>query len=377
MTRTIVYFTDGSTFGGAEQMLLTLLAGLDRDHWNPILMYHPEPDLEPFARQAAALNVTQQVVPRLHQGKRTATQIARFVRELRSHSPAVFHAHLNWPLSCEYALLGAALARIPAIVATQHLFAEIPWRWHSRYFQRLVGLGVDRYIAVSNDVAREMCRTLRIPDGKVRMIHNGIDPDRFDRTADPHLRATLSGGTDRPLVFTSARLVQQKGHRYLLEAAASVPEAVFVLAGEGPERRNLEEQIRSTDLDARVVLLGHRDDIPDLLAVCDLFVLPSLYEGLPVVVLEAMAAGKPVIATAVGGTSEAVVYGQTGLLVPPADPAALSRAIRMLLDNTEMGRRLARAGRCRVYRDFAAPTMVRRVTDVYDEILSAAGAADG
>ena len=117
---------------------------------------------------------------------------------------------------------------------------------------------------------------------------------------------------DRPIVLTVARLDPQKGHRYLLAAATEVPEAVFALVGEGGERAALENQARTLGVAERVRFLGHRDDVPELLAACDLFVLPSLYEGLPLSVLEAMAAAKPVVATAIDGTTEAVVHEVTG-----------------------------------------------------------------
>jgi glycosyltransferase involved in cell wall biosynthesis len=171
------------------------------------------------------------------------------------------------------------------------------------------------------------------------------------------------------MVLTLARLDKQKGLHYLLEAAALIPEAMFVLAGEGPERPALEAQTRALGLNHRVVFLGYRDDVGDLLASCDLFVLPSLFEGLPLSVLEAMAAGKPVVATAIGGTDEAIVHGETGLLVHPADPVALARAIRTAVSDPVLSQRLGAAGRARAQQEFAAESMVRRITEIYDEIL--------
>ena len=119
----------------------------------------------------------------------------------------------------------------------------------------------------------------------------------------------------------------------------------------------------------RVIFLGYRDDVCDLLSSCDLFVLPSLFEGLPLSVLEAMAAGKPVVATAIGGTDEAVVHGETGLLVPPANPAALAKAMRMVLSDHVMSRRLGAAGRARAHQEFSTETMVQRITKIYGELL--------
>jgi glycosyltransferase involved in cell wall biosynthesis len=168
-----------------------------------------------------------------------------------------------------------------------------------------------------------------------------------------------------------ARLDPQKGLGDLLEAAARVPDASFVVAGDGPDRERLGETARSLGLHDRVCFLGHRDDVPDLLRSCDVFVLPSLYEGFPLSVLEAMAAGKPVIATAVGGTPEAVSDGETGFLVPPGDPSALAAAIRAVLSDPVLARRLGSAGRERACRTFSAAEMVRHVVRLYEDILKA------
>ena len=120
----------------------------------------------------------------------------------------------------------------------------------------------------------------------------------------------------------------------------------------------------------RVLLLGHRDDVPALLASCDVFVLPSLYEGLPLSVLEAMASARPVVATDVAGSNEVVRHAESGLLVPPADPRALADAIRRVLSDRVEAERLARAGRARVEREFSVERMVRGVEAVYDQVLA-------
>jgi glycosyltransferase involved in cell wall biosynthesis len=302
--------------------------------------------------------------------------MAQLIGILRAEQAAVFHAHLNWPLACRYGLLAATLARVRAIVATEHLFLEIPWR-RSIYLQRFICAGVDRYLAVSDEVARRLRQTLRFPARKIRVVHNGIPLAAFDRHTSRALRASLTGGVERPIVLTTARLAEQKGHRYLLEAAALVPEATFVLAGDGPDRAKLEALACDLGLTDRVLFLGHRHDVPDLLASCDLFVLPSLFEGHPLSILEAMAAGRPVIATAIGGTDEAVIQCQTGLLIPPADSAALASAITVVLNDPALARRLGEAGRARVRRNFAAEIMVRRVTDIYGELLGPAEAGCG
>ena len=369
MTRTVVYFVASETFGGAEQALLTTLAGLDRDRWRPVLFHPSHPGLAPLLDGVRRLGIRTREAARVW-GRGAPGQLARFVARLRGERPAVFHAHLYWPLACKFELLAAAIAQVPAVVATEHSFVEEPAR-RSIALQKLLSPCVDRYIAVSGDLAGRLSRTFGFPGSKLAVVPNGISLERFGKPPDPALRRELDQGTDRPVVLTTARLDAAKGLDHLLGAAARVPEALFVVAGEGPLRGALEARARHLELDGRVRFLGQRWDVPGLLGAADLFVLPSLSEGLPLTVLEAMAAGTPVVATDVGGTSEALVHGETGLLVPPADAAALAGAIRTLLADRGRAERLATAARARVREHFSAEAMVKGITGIYEDILSA------
>ncbi len=378
MTRTVCYFTDTHGFGGAEQSLLHLIAGLDRQAWQPVLIYHPAPGVAPLIEKARELEAVLWPAPPMPDGRVGAARVPGFARELWGRRPAVFHAHLIWPLACKFGLMAAIAARVPAIVATEQLFVDFHLDRSIYLQQRLVAAGVGRYLPVSRDLARRLRDRLNIPARKLQVVHNGIPLGALDQppAANPALRACLAGESGRPIVLTVARLDAQKGLGYLLEAAALAPEAQFVVAGEGPERSALEAQAAALGIAGRVTLLGYRSDIADLIAACDVFVLPSLFEGLPLSVLEAMAAGRPVIATAIGGTDEAITPGETGLLVPPADPAALAGAIRALLADRPLAARLARAGRARVEAEFSAARMVREVVQVYRELLGSRAAAN-
>jgi glycosyltransferase involved in cell wall biosynthesis len=308
-------------------------------------------------------------VPRVSDAN-LAWRLPGLVRALGRDRPAVFHAHLNWPLACKFGLVAARIRRVPAIVGTVQLFVDALVNRSVRVQHRIVSAGVDRYIAVSEEVARRMAAGFGIAREKLRVIHNGIDPDPFGGLPDPRLRASLAGDPHRPLVLTLARLDRQKGLETLLEAARLVPEAAFAVAGDGPERGALEARAGDLGLADRVRFLGHRRDVPRLLDSCDVFVLPSLFEGLPLAVLEAMAAGKPVVASRIGGTDEAVLDGVTGLLVSPSDPAALADAIRTILSDPERARRLGAGGRSRLHAAFSARQMVRAVEATYDELLA-------
>ena len=368
MRRTVVHYTDSNAFGGAERVMLQLLGGLDRERWRPVLLHHGKPALARLVASAGELGVELREVRRVSRPSELRN-LPAFITALRAVDPAVFHAHLPAPLNGRYALLAAAMSRVPAVVATAHLVSDVAPPFRGGISQRLVAACIDRYIAVSDGVARRLRSGLGAPGGKIRVVHNGIDVDRLPVHDDPGLRALLAGRSNRPLVLTVARLDAQKGHGHLLAAAATVPDAVFVLVGEGREEATLKRQAHALGIAERVCFLGHRNDVPDLLAVCDVFVLPSLYEGLPLSVLEAMAAAKPVVATAIDGTTEAVVPGVTGLLVPPADPARLAGAIRALLKDGALARRMGEEGRARVCREFSLRRMIDGVTGVYDELL--------
>jgi glycosyltransferase involved in cell wall biosynthesis len=369
MARSIYYFTDSQELGGAEHALLLLLENLDRREWQPTLLYNENAALAPLAARALELGAEVRAVPALPLGLVGARRVPGFVRDLRHARPDVFHAHLSWPLSAKFPLFGAILAHRPVVVATVQLFSRFRLDRSSYLQERLLARGVDRYVAVSHDIAGKLVEVMHWPASKIEVIHNGVRVEPMQH-GDPAARRNLTGDVDRPIVLTAARLDPQKGLDTLIRAAADVPEARFVIAGDGRERADLQAAIVERGLEDRVVLLGHRNDIPSLLAACDVFVLPSLYEGSSLAVLEAMSAGKAVIASRIGGTDELIVHEESGLLIPPSDPDALSEAVRRLLDDDQLRRRLGSAARDRVQQHFSASVVADRTTRLYEELLT-------
>jgi glycosyltransferase involved in cell wall biosynthesis len=370
VTPRVVHYVDSDFFGGSEEAALHLIASLDRARWEPVLLHHPGAGVARLVEGAGRLGVRTRAVPRPDRARRIAG-LAGLRQALRTERPAIFHAHLSWPLACKYGVLAAWLARVPAVVATAQLYLEVG----SHAEQRLMTMALRRIIAVSNEVRSRYARELRVPARKLAVVPNGIEVPPAVRRPDPALRAELVRGRPDYVVLTPARLHEQKGHAYLLAAAARVPEATFVLAGDGPLRAELERLAAELNVADRCVFLGYRSDVSDLLAAADVFVLPSLFEGLPVSVLEAMAAERPVVATAIGGTDEAVTHEVTGLLVPPRDPAALAAAIRRLQADPQLAGRLAAAGRERVQREFSSAATARNVMRIYDEVTGAGPSA--
>jgi glycosyltransferase involved in cell wall biosynthesis len=372
VARSTFFYTDSRVLGGAENAMFMLLASLDRAEWEPTLLLEDATGTEPLAERAAALDVPVRRIAPLPLGLTGARRVAALARLLRRERPEVFHAHMSSPVACKWGLTAALLARVPAVLGTVQVGEyEPPDR--STYWQlRALAHGVDRYLAVSRDIADELVERLGWPAEKIEVSYNAVDVERFEAPAPPGLREELGEGEGRPLVLTPARLNEQKGHPVLFEAIAQVPDALFLLAGDGPEREPLEALAKELGITDRVRFLGRRENIPQLLATCDVFALPSLYEGSSLAVLEAMAARIPIVSSAIGGTDELIEDGRSGLLVPPGDAEALAVALRRVLEDEALRRSMAVHARERVESGLTREQMGARVTGVYGELVGQA-----
>lgn len=367
MARSIWFYTDSRELGGAELSLLMLIEGLDRDRWAPTLLLDDAVGVEPLAERAGELGATVRRVRAMPLGVAGAMRAIGLVRLLRGERPAVFHAHMSWPLAAKWALAAAVVARVPCL-GTVQLIPEFELGRSSFLQLRLLARAVDRYAAVSREVAAELAGRFRWPAGKIDVVYNAVRAERFGAPAPDGLREEL-GGAGLPLVLTCARLDEQKGHDVLLRAAARLPGVAFAFAGEGPLRSGLETLAADLGLADRVAFLGRRDDVPALLAACDVFALPSLYEGSSLAVLEAMAARRAVVSSAIGGTEELIEDGRSGLLVPPGDVDGLRAALVRVVEDESLRTTLAGRARERVERDFTPRAMVGANERIYAELL--------
>ena len=275
--------------------------------------------------------------------------------------------------------LAARMAGVPIVVHTPHghVFYGYYGPLLSRLFaavERFLALITDRIVTLTERGKWEHVRFKVAGPEKFVVVHSGVDLGPFlEVGADPgRTKEDLGIAPEDRVVGSLGRLVPIKGHRYLIEAAGLVlsrfRNVTFLLAGEGPLRRELEALAEGLGIAHKVVFAGHRDDEAEVISAMDIFVLPSLNEGMGRVLVEAMAEGKPIVATSVGGVPEVVEHGRTGLLVPPKDPDALAGAISELLEHPEMARRFGEAGRERASL-FSAERMVERIGKLYDELL--------
>lgn len=237
--------------------------------------------------------------------------------------------------------------------------------------------GADAVVAVSDGIARYV-EEEGVPVDRITVIRNGFDFDRLPG-GPPADRSALGWSEDDVVVGTLAALQPRKGLLFLIEAARMViaanPRVRIFIAGEGPQRAEIEAAIRAAGVSGRVSLLGHRDDGLDLVRASDLFVLPSLFEGLPRSLLEALAVGTASIVTDIGGSREVVEDGVSGLVVPPGDAAALAAAIGRLAEDGTLRARLAAAGARRVRESFDARGTARAHERLYERLLAPAGPA--
>ncbi len=369
MSRTVLLVVSTLDGTGPGRVLTTLAQQLS-DPWEPVLVTTHGVQSSPLIDEARASGVTVE-----HLGMRAmwdVTGVGRFGRLLRHYRPAVVHTR-----TIRADLVGriAAVAGTPVVNNLVNLYPDDSIALHGRTTGQVLTAMVKAtrraarlLVANAEAVAANSREVFAIPPERVRVIYDGVDLSRWGDAAPADLSEIGIPSGER-VCLTVARLHQQKGLEDLIAAAEilrSEPSLRMVVAGDGPDRAELQSAIERAALADRVHLLGNRTDIPALLARADIFALPSRFEGLPSAIIEAMAARLPVVAASVGGVAELVDDGVSGWLVPASDPAALATAIRVALaaDGVVVGG----AGRRRAESMFAAPAMATRFADLYAEV---------
>jgi L-malate glycosyltransferase len=358
--------------GGQNQVLLTV-NGLRTMGHRAALVAHPEGDLR--HRAGGSLELIP-LAPRIEMDLTTAWRFARLVKQL---APDVIHAHdpHGVAMAALALSLGAASAgnRRPALIAARRVDFHLKGNSFSRWKNRQA----DCFIAASEAI-RQILIADGIPPDRAVTVHEGIDVDQVARAARVDVHEAFWLPHHAPVVGNVAALVPHKGQRYLIEAAhlvvQQVPDARFIILGEGELRDPFERLVREYHLEKHVLLPGFRIDVAGCMKSFDLFVMSSVTEGLGTSLLDAMACARPVVASRAGGIPEIVEDGVTGLLVPPRDPAALSNAIVRALGDEGLRARMGNAGFARVSERFTVERMVAGTAHVYERVAGRGRAAD-
>jgi len=357
--------------GGAERLLVDIVRHLPREQFESLVCCIQ--DRGELAGEVEAAGIPLLCLERMRSRRFDWRAVRDLARLMRRERIGVVHAHLYH--ANLYGRLAALGAGVPAIATVHNTYTRT--KLHRRWLNRLLARASARVVAVSDDIRRDVLRHDGVPEDKIATIQNGIDLSRVASTMTREAARARLGLDEQVLaVGCVARLEEQKGHRFLLEALALLRRqgpppsrpVKLVAAGDGRLRGELQAQAQSLGLGEMVSFLGTRSDVADILRALDVYVMPSLWEGLSLALLEAMAAGLPVIATDVGGVSQVLGAGSGGVKVAPGDARALAAAIRQLSD--EPRERLALRGeqaRQRVRAEFSLDAMIGRLTAIYRE----------
>lgn len=366
----VLFYTDSTTYGGAERYLCALIKGL-RDRCVEVALALPS-EGNGWYKKVDNFGLEMEKV-RSIRDKKDLMGLLHQIRFFIRSDASIIHFNLPNPYHSQFSILAAMMAHKPVVV-THHLpvlLKEVSWK--GRLFEMILAKGIGKVIAVSLEGKKRIIEKLPFPCEKVVTIHNGIELPSLNGFDSKTIRREFGIGEKELVIGSAGRVTEQKGYKYLIMAArelkAKGKNFRIVIAGDGPLIKRLERQAIEFGIGELILFIGFVEDIFRFLQGIDIFILPSLYEGFPFAILEAMAAEKPVIATRVGGIPEVVIDGVTGLMIPPRDHLAISRAIEFLIDRKDIATEMGRRGRERVEKHFSSNRMVEKTLDIYKELV--------
>lgn len=361
----ILYLTTDSRVGGTEKNIISLVSHLNRDKYdNTVVALVPGGELierlRDYGIEAECLGM---------RNKFDLLAIFKLYRIIKKRKVDILHTYLF-----HANILGRIVGRLAGVAVIISSLRVMERRRHHRWLDRLTNGLVDVETCVCEAVMRFTIERAGINPDKLVTIPNGIDVGEYRlRVNLEEEKRRLRLESNYPVLGVAGRLHEQKGHLYLLRAIPALlekyPGTVLLLVGDGPLQEGLERECSKLGINKGVKFLGFRKDIKELMALMDVFVLPSLWEGMPNVLMEAMALGRPIVATRVGGAEELIEDGVTGLLVPSADERTLAEALINILDREDKGRGLGEMARREVEKRFPVEAMVRETEKLYERLL--------
>jgi glycosyltransferase involved in cell wall biosynthesis len=370
----ILQIIDGLEIGGAEILLYDLTVRFISQGYRVTVCYSEAGPLEDDFRKLG-ISLT-----RLPWKRRVDPSLMRqYGKLIAQDPPQIVHTHLF--KSDFNGRLAARLQGVPVVVSTLHSCSQ----WARNALQGLAyGLNArlaDQIIAVSDEVHDFALKYMFLTPRRLTVIPNGVQVERFaeNPALGMSVRRELNIAPHAPLLGMVASLTPVKGHHVFLQAAAQIRQVVedarFLVAGDGPIKEALMRQAHELGLAEAVIFCGNRRDIPAIMSALDVLVFASTVEGLPIALLEGMAAGRPVVATTAGGIPSVVVDGQTGLLVPPNDAVSLAQACLRLIADSGLRRSMGQNGCARVKAQYSIETTAAKTMDLYQSLLERRGAA--
>ncbi len=390
-TLSVMQVVSNLDIGGAQEVVRTLADFMARNGCISVVCTFAD---GPLRAEIERLGIPVEIIP---ERRHSVIALPLFILELlkirrslaalvRKYDVDVIQTHLL--RSLDFLVLSLQTRTGPAVFWTfhnalfdlrrdhlaRHKWLLRPKRAVHHLLYRLGSRIASGLIAVSEDVRQSMLDTMPgIPPERISVIANRVDASRYRKSNQRDaIRSRLGFSDAHHLMTVVAILKTQKGHAVLLKAMAEIagkhPHLHLLIAGDGELREELEAQTRGLNLQPQVHFLGTRQDIPDVLAASDSFVLPSLWEGLPMALIEAMASGLPVVATEVSGSREVMLPNETGLLVPPGDVTLLAQALDFILSNPDRARAMGAAGRQRVEAGFSAQTQAREYLALFEKV---------
>jgi len=370
----ILYVVDNLTFGGGERGFSQLSNALDKERYNIFIACSPGGELENRIKnidvQIKFIDFRRQINSKIF------IELMKIIKDENIHIVHSVGSRADF-----YARLAGKIAGAPIIISTLAMFAERfdtdPLR-KALYiiFDRFSERFVDTFIVVSEALKHTLHTRHHIDKRKIVRIYNGVELDLYS----PHVKYSESVRNEfaiedtTPLVGTIGRCIYQKGFEYFLLATPIIlrkyPDVKFILVGDGPLRAQLENMAQRLGIANSIIFTGFRNDIPRILAEMDIFVLSSVLEGLPRVVMEAMAVGKPIVATDIEGIREELDHGQEGIIVPSRNPPALAQGIMELLINRDKAKEMGLRARKKAERLFSLKETVKNIDSLYQRLIS-------
>jgi glycosyltransferase involved in cell wall biosynthesis len=360
----LMLITHDLAIGGLQQVIVNICRTIDREYFDVSVLCLRE--LGPFTPEIEKLGIKVFCIPQ----KKTGVDYLSFLKVaeiLRKQQIEIIHTHNTQPFID--GVIGGLLSGVKTMIHTDHA-RDFPDKKRYMFAEWLMSHFVYKVVGVSEHTSQNLINYERISPGKIVTIYNGIDGSKYDIFVDKNKkRAELGIHGNGPIIGLGVRLTNQKGLTFLLKAMPELikrfPGITLIIAGEGPLENDLKNEASALGITDNVMFIGPRLDMPELLQLFDLYVLPSLWEGLPMVLLEAMAAKCPIVATNVGGNASAITNGINGSLVKPEDPKALSDEIVRVLSSPDILEKYRLNGVNTFHNNFAARVMTGRYEKLY------------